>query len=161
MPEKIVDREAPSKLLELAFKAPRWLFRMRLGGLLGNRFLLLRHTGRVSGQPRETVLEVAGYNPESDVYFVVSAYGANADWYLNLLKTPQAQISVGRRTIEVRAEKLAPAESGELIVSYAREHPTAIKQLSRFMGYKVDGTEEDYYALGEMLHAVALIPGSP
>jgi hypothetical protein len=29
-----------------------------LGGLLGGSFVLLTHTGRVSGQPREAVLQV-------------------------------------------------------------------------------------------------------
>ncbi|HTM84573.1 MAG TPA: nitroreductase family deazaflavin-dependent oxidoreductase, partial [Mycobacterium sp.] len=38
-------------------RAPIWLYRARLGALLGSRLLMLEHRGRTSGARRYVVLE--------------------------------------------------------------------------------------------------------
>ena len=44
---------------------------------------------------------------------------------------------------------LTPEQSGDEMADYGRRHPTAARVLSkRLLGYEVDGTAEDYYALG-------------
>lgn len=47
-----------TRMQRALFRAPILLDRLGLGGLLGHRFLLLTHTGRTSGRPRQVVLEV-------------------------------------------------------------------------------------------------------
>lgn len=57
MPTKIKEVRPPHGLMRLMMSSPIWLFRMHLGWLLGDRFMLLTHTGRKSGQPRQTILK--------------------------------------------------------------------------------------------------------
>ena len=52
----------PRGLLWLMFKLPVYIYRLRLGWLLGHRFLLLTHQGRKTGKIRHTVLEVIRYD---------------------------------------------------------------------------------------------------
>jgi hypothetical protein len=71
---------------------------------------------------------------------------------------PDVTIQVGRRKLAVRAERLSPEEGAREMLQYAREHATAARELARFMGYQVDGSEEDYRALGREIPFVALRP---
>jgi hypothetical protein len=48
----------PNRVLGYVLRLPSYLYRLRLGGLLGHRFLLLTHRGRKSGLTRRTPLEV-------------------------------------------------------------------------------------------------------
>lgn len=56
MPTKIKEVQTPHGLARLLFRLPIWLFRLHLGWLAGHCFLLLTHSGRQSGLPRQTVL---------------------------------------------------------------------------------------------------------
>jgi hypothetical protein len=62
MPARLSETHPPRGLLRLALRLPIWLYRWRLGWLLGDRFLLLTHTGRKSGLPRQVVLEVVHHD---------------------------------------------------------------------------------------------------
>ena len=56
-------RSIPSGTLRLVFRLPIYLYHLNLGWLLGHRGILLIHRGRKSQLLRETVLEVARYDP--------------------------------------------------------------------------------------------------
>ena len=58
MAKQVKKLEPPQGCSRLLFRAPVWLYRLGLGGLFGKRMLLLNHTGRKSGLPRQAVLEV-------------------------------------------------------------------------------------------------------
>ncbi len=62
----------PDKALRFGLRLPIWLYRMKLGWLLGNHFLLLVHIGRKSGKSRQTVIEVVQHDKKTDTYYVVS-----------------------------------------------------------------------------------------
>ena len=57
------------------FRAPVYLYRWRLGWLLGHRLLLLTHIGRRTGLRRQTVLEVVEYRKEIPEAVVVNGFG--------------------------------------------------------------------------------------
>ena len=78
----------------------------------------------------------------------------------NLLANPEITIQVGWRKMAVTAVPLNPEQSGQAMVDYAHRYPTAAKVLSkRLLGYEVDGSDEDYYALGhDAVPFVALQP---
>ena len=147
------------RLSRLAFRLPIWLYRLKLGWLLGGRFLLLNHTGRVSGQQRQVVLEVVKHDPGKRAYYVASGYGEKSDWYRNLMKDPQTTIQVGGARYQALAERLPEDAAEETILDYARRHPATLRELARFMGYRIDDTEADYRALGRVLPIVALMYG--
>jgi hypothetical protein len=55
MTQELTKNAMPHGLTRLAFRLPIWLYRLRLGWLLGDRLLLLTHIGRTSGQRRDRV----------------------------------------------------------------------------------------------------------
>ena len=134
MSQQIGQPKPPRGLKRLFLRAPIWCYCLGMGSLLDKRFLLLTHTGRKSGLPRQTVLEVAGYDPETDIYFVASGFGKQSDWYRNILKTPAVNIQVGSRCMDVMAHPLTPEKSGEAMVNYAKRYPKAARSGTSSMG---------------------------
>jgi deazaflavin-dependent oxidoreductase (nitroreductase family) len=140
------------------WRLPILLYRFGLGGLLGDRMLLLEHTGRKSGMKRQAVIEVVRHDQVSGAFIIASGFGEKSDWYQNLLKTPGAVIQVGRKRINVTASRLEPAAAEDEILDYARRHPTAIRSLSGLMGYPLEETEDGYRHLGRVLPMIRLEP---
>lgn len=138
MMNKTVTDSPPGKMLRFGLRLPIWLYRIRLGWLLGDRFLMLIHTGRKSGLPRQTVIEVVQHDKTTDTYYVVSGWAEKSDWYQNVRKTPQVTIQVGRRKFHSIAEFIALEQAIEILESYARVHPIAFSELSGlFLGERM------------------------
>lgn len=134
MAERPFGNGPPRGLLRLFMRAPIWLYRLRLGWLLGSRFLLLTHVGRKSGQARQTVLEVVRHDEKTGAYVVASGWGETSNWFLNIQKTPQVKITAGRRRFEARAVRLSPEEAEQELLDYARRYPQAFQMISaRFL----------------------------
>ena len=96
----------PGALLRFGLHLPTWLYRLHLGWLLGQRFLMLLHTGRTTGRIHCTVVEVVSHEG-SLTFYVVSGWGRKADWYRNIHQQPEVQLRVGSRTTR-RALKTCP-----------------------------------------------------
>lgn len=158
MIERMKAPERPRGLKRALFRMPRFLYHWKLGFLLGRRFLLLRHRGRKSGLPRETVLEIADHDEKSDSYTIASGFGPRSDWYRNILAHPEVTICVGTRWMKMGARPLSPEEAGEAMVRYGKHYPHAAREITRFMGFRADGTEEDYRKLGREIPFVVLEP---
>jgi deazaflavin-dependent oxidoreductase (nitroreductase family) len=134
MTNSIVDRP-PSKALRFGLRLPIWLYRMKLGWLLGKRFLMLTQTGRKSGQPHQSVIEVVQHDKQTGTYFVVSGWGEKSDWYQNVQKNPSVTVHVGRRVFPARAAFIPLTKAIDIMETYTREHPIAFKELSSlFLG---------------------------
>jgi deazaflavin-dependent oxidoreductase (nitroreductase family) len=155
---KIVKNvQPPTGLTRFLFRIPIHVYRLRLGWLFGSRLLLLNHIGRVSGKPRQTILEVA--ERDGDSYVVASGWGLTAAWYRNILHTPDVTIQVGRRTIPVTAVPLDKEEGAKVFVRYGSRHRTAAKyMLPRVLGFSVDGSDADFRAVGQHLPFVRFVP---
>ena len=158
MAEKIREVNPPRGLFRWLVRLPVWLYRARLGGMLGDRFLMLTHIGRKSGQPRQVVLEVVRHDKDTDTYYVAVGFGERTDWYRNVLKTPKVVVQSGWRQLAARAERLPPDEAERIIVDYAHRHPVAIREIARVLGYRLDGTQADYATLGRLIPIIALKP---
>ncbi len=149
--------QPPAGLTRFLFRIPIHLYRLRLGWLFGSRLLLLNHVGRVSGKPRQTVLEVAEH--DGDSYVVASGWGPTAAWYRNILHAPDVTIQVGTRTIPVTAIPLDKEEGAQVFVRYGSRHRTAAKfVLPRVLGFSVDGSDADFRAVGQQLPFVRFVP---
>lgn len=141
----------------LALRLPIWLYRARLGWLLGERFLLLVHTGRATGRVRRTVLEVVAHDREARVYLVASGWGERADWLRNVMQHPAVQIVAGRRRLTARARRLAPPEAARALATYAAAHPAAFRALVRVMlGEQLRPGEAGYAQVAARVPLVAL-----
>jgi deazaflavin-dependent oxidoreductase (nitroreductase family) len=158
LPEKVSDPKPPRGLARLALRAPIWLYRAHLGWLLGHRFLRLTHTGRKSGLPRQNVLEIVRYDPATHTCIVASGWGEKSDWYRNITANPRVTVEVGTQRFPARAERLPAADGEKEMLDYARRHPMALRELASFMGYRLDGSQEDIRALGRLVPLFALQP---
>lgn len=112
----------PSRLLKLVFDAPGWLYRARLGWVLGKRILVLTHRGRKSGRPYDTLLEVMRFDSATGESVVASAYGPRADWYRNIRGEPALRVRTGGLD-ETRAQRFrTPGEAKEASNRFCRDH---------------------------------------
>lgn len=158
MSKSIVDTP-PGRMLRLGLRLPIWLFRLHLGWLLGGRFLLLTHTGRRSGLPRQAIIEVVGHDKDMDAYFVVSGWGRGSDWYQNIRKTSSVIVQVGGRKFQAEAEFLPLEQAVPILESYARSHPTAFHELTGlFLGDRLEAGNEAARRLAGKMPMVAFRP---
>ena len=160
MPQKVSEPKLPKGLARLAFRAPIWLYRARLGWLLGHRFLRLTHTGRKSGRLRQTVLEMVRYEKATGRCIVASGWGKKSDWYRNICANPHVKVQVGTLHFDAVAHRLDAEQAGEELLNYSHRYPMAFRELERFMGFRHDGSDEDIRALGAMIPLFEFIPVS-
>ena len=146
--------QPPGTLTRLMFRAPIYVYRSGLGWLMSKRLLLLTHTGRKSGQRRYAVLEVARHDEPSGTLLVPAAYGRKADWYLNVLKTPEVVVNHRGRRREMRAGTLPVETATDEFAAYTASHPRAAKNLGRMMGIPFS----DPRAVAAQIPLVALRP---
>lgn len=138
-------------------RLPILFYRMGLGVVFGKRLLLLHHVGRVSGLERKVVLEVVAHEPKDGSWTVASGFGAGADWYRNLKRSPKTLIRVGNRLHAVTAHFLTAEEGGVVMARYGSAHPRVARRLCAFMGFPVDGGEESFRRAGERIPFVRLV----
>lgn len=150
----------PTGLRRALFRTPIWLYRLHLGSLLGRRFVLINHVGRISGLVRQAVVEVVEMDDANGSITVASGFGEKSDWYLNVLANPTIRIQLGSRPHLVMARRLSPDTAAEAMARYARRHPRAGRELCRFMGMRVDGSAEDFAAAGRRIPMLRLTPVS-
>jgi deazaflavin-dependent oxidoreductase (nitroreductase family) len=151
-------RSKPAGPLGLAFRLPIYLYRLDLGWLLGDRFLLLGHRGRKSGLPRQTLREVVLYDPAIRESIINSACGEHADWYRNLQKGPAIEIRTGRERHEPLQRFLSSEEANAAPAIYERRHPWAAPILGRLLGNPLGRPEAARRAFAESVRLVAFRP---
>ncbi len=95
----------------------------KVGGKIGEApVLLLTTTGRKSGRPRTNPLL---YVRAGDGYVVIASKGGAPQhqlWYLNLQANPDAEVTVGRETRQVRARDAQDEERERLWRALADLH---------------------------------------
>ena len=149
----------PKGWLRLSLRLPIWLYRLHLGWLLGDRFLLLDHTGRQTGLPRQTVIEVVRYDRASGVCLVGSGWGEKSDWFRNIQHNPRVSVTLGRRCWAARAVVLSADEAEQALRDYARRHPLAFRELATVIaGRRVSEAELNS---GELARAIPLVAFYP
>lgn len=148
MSVRIKQNRPPRGVARLFWRLPIWLYRLHLGWLLQQHFLLLTHTGRKSGLPRKTMLEVIHYEREKQQYTAFSGWGTQADWVKNVEKTPRVIIQVGRRSFRAQAVRASTEEAENILLGYAHKYPSfLIRPFFRLLGYRIDGTEDSLRAM--------------
>lgn len=155
MTNSIVDRP-PNKALRFGLRLPLLFYRLKLDRLLGDRFLMLTHTGRKSGLPHQTVIEVVKYDKATDTYYVVSGWGRKSDWYQNIQKTPHVTVQVRGRKFQTKAEFIPVEKAIDIVNTYAQEHPIAFKELSMlFFGERMKKSSDAPERVAQKMPMVA------
>ncbi len=142
------------RLRRFFYRSPIALYRLRLGGLLGGRFILLEHLGRRSGQWRTAVLEVVERADDGGV-LIVSGFGAGSQWCRNLTANPGVWFTLGRDRTRATARRLDPDETEALLDRYRQTNPRAAKTLSSRIGTSL---VDDLATAAEKLPAFHLVP---
>lgn len=148
----------PRGALKWGYNLPIWLYRLRLGWLLGHRFLLLTHQGRKTGKRRYTVLEVVHYDRATRESAVLSAYGERADWYQNITANSALEVQTGGSRYAPEYRLLDVGERLAALKIYQRRFRRAFHAVMRFLGYQYDGTESGLHALADTVLMVAFRP---
>jgi deazaflavin-dependent oxidoreductase (nitroreductase family) len=147
-------RQKPRGVFKWFLHMPVWLFRARLGFLLGRRIVMLEHRGRRSGLLRRTPLETV--RRDGDRYVLCSGTGPKADWYRNLHAAPAEALWVGAHRFPVTQRFLADAEAAAAFAVYEGAHPKAAARLTDMMGISYDGTDAGRVAMVAQIPMVEL-----
>lgn len=99
------------------------------GSFDGNELLLLTTTGAKSGEPRLSPLSCKRIDGK---LLIVAGYGGadvNPSWVYNLRANPRAHIELGRKSFDVTARELPPAERADIV-------PKLTAEVSAFAEYQ-------------------------
>ncbi|MBI4228854.1 MAG: nitroreductase family deazaflavin-dependent oxidoreductase [Deltaproteobacteria bacterium] len=149
----------PSRLLRLIFRLPILLYKIGLGWLFGDRFLMLTNIGRKSGLKHQVVLEVLYHNKTSGEYYVLSGWGDKSGWFMNIQKNPEVVVNVGGKKFEALAFQLTSVDAERVISKYAYQHRKAFQVLSkRILGVDLGVTKKSFEELAASLPVICLRP---
>ena len=156
MAEKIKAVKKPGGLTRLIWRAPIWLYRIGLSGLMGEKTILINHTGRRSGKPRQAVVEVIHHDKEANAYIVASGLGEKSDWFQNLMAHPDVTVQVGRKRMAARAECVPIPQATEIMLDYSRRNSNGMRSFASMLGYHIVDYEEGVRFLIGILRVVSL-----
>jgi deazaflavin-dependent oxidoreductase (nitroreductase family) len=145
---------APSGMFKWFLHTPSYLYRARLGFLLGHRFLMMEHRGRRSGRLYRTVVEVAGRHPAERQWIVTAGRGPTSDWYLNLRAGGLEAVWIGSRRHAAEVRFLSAEDAAVVMQAYEAKHPKTAQRLYRTMGVSYDGTDADRI---RMMHEIPMV----
>jgi deazaflavin-dependent oxidoreductase (nitroreductase family) len=147
-------KQKPTGIFKWFLHAPTWLYRGHLGFLMGNRFVMIEHLGRKSGNLYRTVLEVAGNYPDTNEWIVTSGTGPKADWYRNLQAGTLQAVWIGSKRYEATMRFLDAEEAGSVFYDYESAHPKTAAKLMKSMGVSYDGTAD---GRTEMMRSIPMV----
>ena len=152
---KKIGEPAPPKGLKLKlFRAPRYVYHLKLGFLFGERLIHLKHWGRKSGQLKETVIEVIDQDKINGTLYSASGFGEQSQWFKNISVNNAVFVTVKNTEFKAIASVLSADEATQILLRYARAHPNSIKGVARLSGYEMDGSEKDIIAFSQIIKIV-------
>lgn len=154
--KKIRDVKPPRGFSRFLFKLPNVIYDTGLGSLMGTRFVQLEHIGRKSGKLYKTVVEVVKYDRGIRKIYVASGFKEKSDWLKNIELSPQVEINLRGKVYPAVAVRLEDEQAAEVLLDYAHEHPLAMRELAKFMGYQIDGSDQDVRQLAVELPIVEI-----
>jgi deazaflavin-dependent oxidoreductase (nitroreductase family) len=124
--------------------------------------LLLVQVGRRTGLRRRTVLEIIEYRKEIPEAVVLSAFGPNASWLRNIQTNPTEEVIIGSQRFRAAHRILGEEEAVKAVIGYQRRHwfigPIIRFALSRFVGWRYDGSEQHCRRLVAQLPLIGFRP---
>lgn len=148
----LLDRPLP-RWGKLLLRLPLVLYRLRLGRLLGHRFLVVVHRGRRTGTLYRTVVEVVRWNGASREAVVASGWGERSSWWRNVQAEPAVEVWLAGERFAPEQRVLDLDERVEALRDYQQEHPRATRILGPLLG--LDGGEAAIAAAARRFPMVA------
>ena len=141
-----ISASRPHGFLLFLLKLPVHIYRLKMGWVLGHRFLMLTHRGRKSGKVRQTVLEVVAYDRARRESFVASGWGTTTDWYRNIEAAPALAIQTGTARYRPVQHFLSQDENLQALMMFKRKHPFEVRLALRLFGVEGKGTLDERIA---------------
>jgi hypothetical protein len=88
----------------------------------------------------------------------MSAYGARADWYQNIMAHPALEVETAGRRYVPEQRLLDAEERFAALATYERRYRRAFCAVMRYLGYRYDGTEVGLRALAGEVVVVGFRP---
>ncbi|MGH2879259.1 MAG: nitroreductase family deazaflavin-dependent oxidoreductase, partial [Solirubrobacteraceae bacterium] len=152
----------PGRPLKWLLRAPVALYSAHAGWLLGHRFLLLAHRGRLTGRVYRTVLEVVAWDEVTREVVVMSGFGRGSQWYRNVLATDPIEVRIARLRFAPRVRQLDAEEAARVLAGYEQRNRIAAsflrRVLSKVAGFRYDGSESARRRLVQALPLLAFRP---
>lgn len=152
----------PGPILRPALRLPARLYDIGAGRLLRHRFLLLTHRGRRSGRVHRTMLEVVQWDDGKREAVVMSGFGPQADWLLNVLAGGTVEVQIASLRFAPTVRTLEREEAAMVVEGYERRNrlagPIVRGVLSRLAGFRYDGSAAARDRLVEALPLLAFSP---
>jgi len=128
-------------------KMPLRYWRMGLGPILQRWFVVLTTTGRVSKQPRHTMLE---YSVMDGKTYLGSGWGERPDWCKNIAADPRVTLQSARGVESAMARRVTTDEEMARLYHVAKARKSPVwKEYLESLG--IEDTVEDYVAKKERL----------
>ena len=157
MKQALKGKPLPSGFEHFIVRMPIILYRIGLGFLLGDRFLMLTHVGRKSGLSRKAVLEVVHHDVINDRYYIASGWGEKSNWYQNILNNPNVKFQVKNRKYDAYATRVDKEEAADVLFDYAKRYPKVFSILSqRIVGQSLEPTKVDCMLMADHVPVVML-----
>jgi deazaflavin-dependent oxidoreductase (nitroreductase family) len=150
-----IGEPAPPKGLKLKlFRAPIYFYRFKLGFLLGERFIHLKHWGRKSGKLKETVIEVIDHDKTNRKVYSASGFGEKSQWFKNILANKSVFVTLKNTEYGATARVLSEDEATKVLLRYAKAHPNSIKGVARLSGYEMAGSEQEVIEFSKIVKII-------
>lgn len=133
--------------LKVLFRSPLLLWRLGLGPLVGQLFMILTTTGRKSGLPRHTAIE---YHTWRGRKYAVAAW-PQSDWYRNLQADPLVTVQTAAGTESAIARRLTDDQELAEVYAFINEKPT-LRRVWQMLGFDFDMTLEGFLAEKDRFH---------
>jgi deazaflavin-dependent oxidoreductase (nitroreductase family) len=151
---KIGEPSPPKGLKLKLFRAPIYIYRFGVGFILGERFIRLKHWGRVSGNLNETVIEVIDQDKPSGKVYSASGFGEKSQWFKNIILNENVYITIKSKEYKAKARVVSEEEAEDILLRYAESHPKSIKGVARLSGYEMDGSQQDVIEFSKIIKII-------
>jgi len=149
------DNTLPDGITRFILRVPVYIYRVGLGFILGQRFLMLEHTGRKTGLKHQCVLEIVFFDHDKRTYYVASGWGKRSNWLKNIEADPDVTIMIGDNKYRSVASRLNFNDSLSIMNNYSETHPAAFKILAKkILGESIASKNEK---VGKMAENVPVV----
>ena len=121
----IVKNARPSRIGRWILHLPFIVYAFGLLGwerLFGQQWLALTTKGRRTGKPHTVLLDVVGYEPTSDRFYVQPGWGDRCDWVLNVRADPHVTVQVNQKHFHGRVVDVSGLEGAKVLYAFGTKH---------------------------------------
>lgn len=130
-----VAARPPTGCLKALLRVPVVVHNRGLGGIFGQRLLIIEHRGRRTGRHYQSAVEVVAHD-DTPSWTVVAAWGGRPQWLANIEANAATAVAVaGHRYEHPTQRQLNPDAAYDVLAAYACRHPFAARAVFRALAW--------------------------